>query len=542
MTHWPTADPHVLLARLQELRREYVAQLPDKLAQIEALAATPAADSDLWRQLHRALHSLAGSGSTYGCPTVGDAAREAVVLVHPATHHAAAAPDPHDLSRVIAALRRAVATDIAAARPLDPGLQSHMPQDRSVVVVSDHADELVAQLAHFGYGVRVVSPDQAGSVDLMDPLPAALVLDLEGFGMTPVGIAAIALMRAQLSPPPLIFVAAEHGLRPRLAAVRAGGDACFSVPVDVAELVETLDRLTGQRQEEPYRILLIEDSPTMARLFAAILQHAGMQTLIVSDPLELEGPLDAFQPDLVLMDLYMPGCTGQELAAVIRQQNAFVSLPIVFLSGETNRDLQLAALHQGGDDFLTKPIAPHQLIAAVTSRVERARRLRAQLIRDSLTGLLNHTAAEGQLERELARARRANSPLAVAMVDIDHFKSVNDTYGHPAGDRVLRSMARLLQQRLRRSDLVGRYGGEEFIIILPDTGGEQASLVLERIRESAAQLRYQADHDSFRVTISAGIAVFPTNDNPLALVAAADTALYQAKAAGRNRVILTPPA
>jgi CheY-like chemotaxis protein len=155
----------------------------------------------------------------------------------------------------------------------------------------------------------------------------------------------------------------------------------------------------------------------------------------------------------------MVACDGFELATVIRQQEEFVGISIVFLSAESNIGRQLFALRLGGDDFLIKPIEPDHLVSVVTSRVERSRVLRSFMVRDSLTGLLNHTAIKEQLEIQLARTRRLNGKLSFAMLDIDHFKTVNDTYGHSVGDRVLKSLSRLLQQRLRETDIVGRAGG-----------------------------------------------------------------------------------
>ena len=186
-------------------------------------------------------------------------------------------------------------------------------------------------------------------------------------------------------------------------------------------------------------------------------------------------------------------CNGMELAEVIRQLDAFVGIPIVFLSAESDLDKQLFAMGLGADDFLTKPIQPQHLISSVTNRISRSLILRSFMVRDSLTGLLNHTAIKDQLAREVAQTKRRVAPLAFAMVDIDHFKQVNDTYGHPAGDRVIKSLSRLLKQRLREADMVGRYGGEEFAVILSNTDGATAVKVLDSIRKDFSQLRHLAD-------------------------------------------------
>lgn len=163
-------------------------------------------------------------------------------------------------------------------------------------------------------------------------------------------------------------------------------------------------------------------------------------------------------------------------------------------------------MNMGGDDFLSKPIQPAHLISAVTTRARRSMLLRSFMVRDSLTGLLNHSAIKDQLAREVARAKRQGMALSFAMVDIDHFKRVNDSYGHPAGDRVIKSLSRLLKQRLRETDLVGRYGGEEFALVLVDTDAESAAKVLDNIREDFSRLQHLVDGVEFSVTFSCGIA------------------------------------
>jgi diguanylate cyclase (GGDEF)-like protein len=210
----------------------------------------------------------------------------------------------------------------------------------------------------------------------------------------------------------------------------------------------------------------------------------------------------------------------------------------VFLSTETSLDKQLAAMRLGGDDFLTKPIQLDHLISSVTSRAQRSRILRSFMIRDSLTGLLNHTKTKEHLDLEVARAQRRQGSLVFAMLDIDHFKSVNDTYGHPTGDRVIKNLARLLQQHLRKTDVIGRYGGEEFAVVLIDTDGPAGLRALDRIRSHFAQIRQQSEGAEFTVTFSCGVATFPDYKSATELNDAADKALYEAKRGGRNQVIL----
>ncbi len=240
------------------------------------------------------------------------------------------------------------------------------------------------------------------------------------------------------------------------------------------------------------------------------------------------------------MDFQLDDCNGIELTRVIRQDPLFANLPIVFLSAEEGWSEQQQAMQNGSDGFLKKPIADADLIRAVSVRIERFRTLRALISQDSLTGLLDHISFKLRLETELDRSRRNGRPLSVALVDIDHFKKVNDTHGHPVGDRVIKSIAHLLHKRLRKSDIVGRYGGEEFIVAMPDTTQSCALELIDGLREQFGHLHYASSNGDFACTFSAGVASCPPLRSVEDIVTSADQALYEAKRSGRNRVCSAP--
>lgn len=337
---------------------------------------------------------------------------------------------------------------------------------------------------------------------------------------------------------PIIFISTHDDVATRLLAVKAGGQAYFLCPIEFTSLIEKIDELVTPPSESlPFRILVVEDSSTQAHIIRTHLEQAGMITQVLMDPLKIKEVLTEFQPDLILLDLYMPMCSGIELAKVIRQEDPFVGIPIVFLSAEDDLNKQLTAISGGGDDFLTKPISPHHLIGSVIARAVRSRKLRSQMSEDSLTGLLNHTRILEQLDLEIARAKRNGSPLTFAMIDIDHFKEVNDSHGHPVGDRVIKALARLLKQRLRKIDSIGRYGGEEFAIIFPQTHAQAVFKKIEDMRVGFSKLLHRSSDPSieFSTTFSIGIAQLTDEVDTLdKLVHGADRALYLAKEKGRN--------
>lgn len=551
--------------QLQVLRLTYVEQLPNKLAEIEQIwQAVRGGNLEEWTMMHCLVHRLAGSGATFGLQKLSEVARSLELILQPLIDDPSqlTPENQQKITTFLTQLREAsdhlniqdscVITSVnrqsrpqhfssSCSEKLPPIFHNH----KLIFLIEDDplvAADLKQQISYFGYQVEILTELLGLEERIKKTPPAAIIMDV----MFPEGrLAGIEIMveiqKLQQVPIPVMFISVRNDIAARLQAVRAGGAAYFPKPVDISSLIDKLDSLTAVAQPEPFRILIIEDDQELGNYYALILEEAGMTTIFVNDPLKVMHPLAEFKPDLILMDMYMPGCNGLELAAVIRQQDAYVSIPIVFLSVETDPDKHLAAMHLGGDEFLTKPINPDHLISEVISRSQRSRILRSYMIRDSLTGLLNHTNMKEQLTIEVARAKRERQPLSFVMIDIDNFKSVNDAYGHLTGDRVIRSLSRLLQQRLRKTDIIGRYGGEEFAVILPNTAGEFALQVIEEIAHGFAQVRHQSeqeDLEEFSVTFSGGIATFPECKTASILNDMADRALYQAKRKGRDQVLL----
>lgn len=326
----------------------------------------------------------------------------------------------------------------------------------------------------------------------------------------------------------------------RLRAVRYGAAAFLSLPLDFGAFIDWAETLLSQEQKEPIHVLIIDDDPEQVSDAALTLQEAGMITSVATDPRNIFKVLVEYRPELILMDMYMEACTGPELTRMIRQNENFVSVPIIYLSVEREPQKQIAAVMAGGDGFLEKPFDRQRLITMVQNLANRTRSMRFYMERDSLTGLLNHTNLKQQLENEVRRAERMGISVSFAMIDIDRFKSVNDTYGHLTGDRVIKSLARILQDRLRRSDIIGRYGGEEFGIILFNTDEEQAFRILDEIREAFSRINQSDGSREFHTTFSCGIAEFPRFSSPLQMSEVADAALYAAKEGGRNQVVIAP--
>lgn len=301
------------------------------------------------------------------------------------------------------------------------------------------------------------------------------------------------------------------------------------------------------------RVLVVDDSRLVRRIVKGILESGGF------DVDEAEGGAPALKVlardggyDVVMTDLKMPDLDGFGVLAGVKR--VAPSVEVIVLTGTHAQDVSCAvrALRLGAHDYLSKPPASRdEVLATVDRAVEKKRlkdanqRLQAELEalsrKDALTGVLNRRAMEEALGREAALARRHGHPLSMVMMDIDHFKRVNDTHGHPGGDQVLRIFAKLTSSLLREGDVLFRYGGEEFAVLLPHTALEGALNAAERILSAVAATPFDVAGGVLNITASAGVAsLTPTGDGP-ALVAQADVALYAAKNGGRNRAVASGP-
>jgi diguanylate cyclase (GGDEF)-like protein len=246
------------------------------------------------------------------------------------------------------------------------------------------------------------------------------------------------------------------------------------------------------------------------------------------------------------MDIILPDMNGIELLKKIREDHPSANIPVIIISTITDIETKVEGIESGADDYLVKPVDRLEMLARIRANLRKSeaqRRLKSNLeaaaqqaITDTLTGLYNRQYLKNALEREIARARRYKRPFSMLILDIDHFKDVNDTFGHLAGDGVLREIAGILKHNVRASDVAARYGGEEFVVVLTDTDIRGAAAAAEHLRETVARHKFPAV-DGRQITVSIGCTEFQSDDADMdAVIKKADDALYKAKAEGRNRV------
>lgn len=533
--------------QLAQLRHTYVMRLVQELPLLQQEAMLLYQLSDVaWRaqvqDLSVKLHSLAGSAGTFGLPELGEQARQFEQQLKPWLVPGVAVTAAEQ-KRLIDDIQQLKLPTAIAGYPATPATAEIAAVQRGgVYLLSDEpalTEQISTMLDIFGYSYRHFSSLDALAQAIANAPPEVLIIDLDMHQNPGQCMQRIAGLQAkQSSAIPALLLSHQNDFGSYLNAIRAGAIGYFVKPLNITELEARLRQQLSRNEREPFRVMLVDDDQLLAEHYALVLRQGGLLVEVLSEPALIFESLKQFHPDVILLDVSMPFCSGPELAQLVRLQQAWLGVPIIYLSSETDGEQQLAALIKAGDDFITKPITDTALLVAVFARAQRARQLADIMTRDSLTGLLQHAHIKERLALEMLRAVRSSQPVSVVMLDIDHFKKVNDSYGHLIGDQVIANLANLLKQQLRKTDLVGRYGGEEFLLVLPDCSVERAFTVIEQVRELFAALPFTAADQRFFCSFSAGISAATLGHADL-VIDKADQALYRAKSSGRNCTILS---
>jgi diguanylate cyclase (GGDEF)-like protein len=530
-------DP--LEAAFNQLRREYLAEAPARLAELRKdITAFRAGEPDATESLKMRFHRLSGSGGSYGFPEISDISRDTEQWLK---QEAQAEPTPEALGRLDSAVGRLSAAFNAAASVLGlpPDNAPHGEfgwRARVIAPVSPIRQQVQHALEVAGYLVQTDTgrgePAQVAATDRPDLL--VIVKDPEGDD--PYATASAWSGAGAKRPRAIVLADPAHSVDP-VRAIAAGIDLILPaerIGNELPRYAKTLARIGAP----PARVLLVDEDPLEAHSIVESLQQVNVEVNHCSDGITARDLLARETPDLLLMDIRLPGLDGISLARLVRQDPRFGLIPIVFLTRHDTIATQIEALNAGADHFLTEPVDHHLLTQLVINRAERGRRLREMVHRDGLTGLLNHATLMAELEHTLEYSRRHGETFAFIMADVDHFKRVNDQYGHLVGDQVLLHVSKVLQATARASDLIGRYGGEEFGLILRRTDRHGAGVLASKLRTALSETPATISGGrTIAIRICMGIACYPQDGiTPSALAQQADQALYRAKTGGRDRV------
>lgn len=530
-----------------ELKTQYMQRSTEKIALIQEglrqLAKSPA-DVTLLRDLMRQFHWLAGSGGIYGFAQVTKLGMHGERLCDELLH-AERQVGREDWEKL-----RALADSVQSAFEVDdqrstvPRMMLPQPKSGDILVVDDDENHVILLTRLFdeqALSLRHVSRADEAVLFARSSMPAGIVLilplpdDANGYEL-------VEKIRALPGGenPPILVISNKVGFLDKVQAIHCGADGFFEDPVDWETLMSRLRYLLDRNKPHLYRILSVEDDLDQSAFIKAVLESAGYQVSMLDDPKYFEEALLAVQPDLVLLDIMLPGITGFELARYLRQDERYATLPILFLSTQNALDAHIESARAGADDHLIKPIAPQLLLSAVASRLERARLINSLLHRDGLTKLLTHAAFMDEAEGVVSQCKRDDGKLAcLFIVDLDKFRELNAKHGYQTGDRVLTCLSTIMRQRIRQSDKVGRYAGEQLIGIVEDLDEHDAVKLATRLLEDFARIDHKApDGTTFKATVSAGICMFEPQVMDLERWRRlTEQAVKAAKGAGRNCVM-----
>lgn len=305
-----------------------------------------------------------------------------------------------------------------------------------------------------------------------------------------------------------------------------------------SEITSSIDPFT-QTASTP-KILIVDDDPTITHLVAESLEQNGFEAIVCHDLVTAEQQLRLVQPDLIVLDIILPQESGIEFCRKIRSDPQWRIVPVIFLSVKDQLQDKLAGFSTGADDYICKPFKVEELIARIRAILNRINICHDLIWRDELTHVYNRRYLQQRLKEERSLYRSSGKGFSLAMIDLDFFKEINDRYGHIVGDETLQCLVDKLIANLRTSDVICRYGGEEFVIIMPDTSKAEAHSILDRVLHLIGQtpLDLPKSKRKIGITISGGCVHFPQNGaNETELLKAADTALYTAKKNGRNQFV-----
>lgn len=439
--------------------------------------------------------------------------------------------------RQVDAAHRAARAACDVQLPILPSTDAALPQGRILLVLRDEllAEEIARAASRRKYSVSIASsPVEARSM-ARDGAFSGLVIDFDDASPEESRELALELREALAGRHcPLAVLAKSAGYALRMAAAESRAALLLPKPISGDKLMAMLESLDVRERPERPRLLLLTGDALESKRLGELFESQGLTLNAFAEREQIVETLDATQPAALLID--RDQAHAETVCRLVRAMPRWRDLPIlVRVHGEAER---VEAYDAGADDALSEQTSDREMLGRLRVRLERTRVFREQSSRDPLTGLLTRRAFTESMQARLAEAERAKRHLSVCFLDIDRFKSINDTYGHAVGDKVLASFGALLGSRFRLPDLRGRWGGEEFVVAFYGEWAESAREILSRVTAEFSNMSFDGGSlPSFRVTVSGGIATFPVDGQSLDdLVLVADQRLYAAKLAGRNRI------
>lgn len=541
-------DESTVADQLRQLRQEFAASLPAKLRTLEASiqeARVLYEETDDITVLSGACalaHRLHGSAGSYGYAAVGSAVADVERLLEEAIGKGQKTRR-YFWRELNTALRDA---NLSASRA--PFLQTQvfdsLPKPKgSVLLVDDDVDFLrMAKSTAANLMIDVVTvesgPEAVHRAKTQEFIAAVVDVNLDEESNAFDVAMSITKTRGNKEIP-IAFISANADMSARVEAIAAGGSRFFEKPLTPEKFASALQSFVTDAQYEKGRVVVVEDAKDTRELIVSLVRANGYSVQGYDSAENLIQILEQTNPDLLVLDVQLPRISGLDVCRSLRMSERWSSLPILICTITAGVDARVRAFKAGATDIIAKPIVPEEFIARIESQIDRSKIIRDRSETDPLTGLMARAALLDALEREASRASRQRQPYALALIDLDQFKQINDTYGHQIGDTVLSKFGALLRHKFRKEDLRGRWGGEEFLLVFAGQDANFATQATWDVLQEFDQLLFKSEsHGEFRASFTAGIASYPEDGSSInALIRCADERLYAGKKAGRNRVI-----
>lgn len=502
----------------------------------EGISALAAHDESLQGTARQEAHKLAGSLGTFGYHYGSSLARKIEEMLLQDRDFSQSQID--QLQQWLVELRQQFQRQPTATVPEPPTLPD--PEKRRLLIVDDDrllAEQIAEEAETWGMDVKIATTVQEARPAIVTYSPGLILLDLNFPEPGEDGLMLLEELARNRPEIPVVVLTVRDSFQDRLSVSRLGSQAFLQKPLPMTQIMEVAMEVI-QRSHTAAKVLIVDDDEQELQGLTTLLSPWGLELEALNDPRGFWQSLETFMPDLLVLDFEMPHYSGIELCQVVRNEPQWRKLPILFLTAHTDSATVDRIFQAGADDYVSKPISGPELISRLFNRLERTKLLQNLAELDALTGLANRRKSSYDITNLLRLALRHDRPVSFAMLDLDHFKPVNDTYGHATGDLVLHRFGEMLRESFRADDVVGRWGGEEFVVVMADTDGVSAVERLSRLLQQWRSHEFILDDDvCLQVTFSAGVAQFPRDGDDLpTLYRRADQALYRAKEAGRGRV------
>ncbi|MCP4605149.1 MAG: response regulator [Proteobacteria bacterium] len=530
--------------QLDTLRSSYMQKIPTLFKQIGdtlVKAQTSRDSTDMLDEAYRLIHAVNGTAGTLGFTEVCSIAqameetlKEIARMLQIASAKSLDYADDEALPKYkLSRGRRVASTDL---------LDGNRTLTTAVLVVDDDSEFLSSVVTMGRDNLIQIYPastwKEAMDIAESHHLDAAIIDVYLGKEDSGFRIARDLRSMDGLSNLPISFISSDTSIPTRIAAVHAGASQFIDKPLQGVEFAAAVRRLVPLESPDQPRVFVVDDDEDFLKLISKILEAERMKVETLSDSTRILEVISDVRPDLLLLDVVMPEIDGFDVCRVLRSTEQWRDLPILFMTIHSSHEVLLKCFESGGDDYIEKPVLREELLARINIRLDRVKLFKERADRDGLTGLLTRRAFVEQFKMRLSEASRFDNSVSLCLIDIDHFKKINDTYGHLAGDRVLAGFGRLLGSRFRTMDVRGRWGGEEFVVAFYGEEALVAKMIISRAQEELSNMVFRGDHEEkFGISFSAGITSFPeSGDTFEELFKVVDKKLYIAKESGRDRI------